>query len=148
MKPRGWKVQPGFKHNLEPAVFAFDYARRRAKSLGLKWRVRVKVGVCKYPGWWRGHAGGRRGIGQIWIAMNHKLNGPCIHVDRRYSAKNQPGHYLWGIPDTMCYLMAHECGHVIGYGGDKYGEMACNKFGEECVQAWRDRQYQHPTCLI
>lgn len=145
MKPRGWKVQPGFKHDLSPAVFAFDYAKSRAKKLGLRWRVRVKVGVCKYRGWWRGHASGRRGLGEIWIAMNHQID-PMEHVDNRFS--NQPRHYLWGVPDTMCYLMAHECGHIIGYDGDKAGEMACNNFGLECVKAWRDREHQSPACLI
>lgn len=147
MTVRGWKVQPRFKHDLSPAKFAFDFAKARAKRFGLKWKVRVLVGVCRYQGWWRGHAYGKRGRGSIWIAMNHKID-PMIHVDRRYAKRGQEGHYLWGVPDTMCYLMAHECGHVIGYGGDRDGEIACNRFANECVEAWRDQQHQSPACLI
>lgn len=144
-KPRGWKVQRGFRHDLEPAWFAYQYSKTFAKGLGLRFKARVRVGVCKYTGWWRGHAWGKRGRGHIWIAMNHKID-PHESIDKRFA--NQPGYWLFGIQDTMCFLMAHECGHVIGYGGDKAGEMACNSLGYRAVQAWRERECEHPACMI
>jgi len=144
--PRNWKVQPAVKHDLTPAVFAWEFVKARAKHFGLPWKVSVSLGNTEISGRWYGHAYGRGGRGKIKCWINHKL--PISErQDPRYK-KDQPWHLLWGNAETICYLFAHEFGHVLGYGGDKAGEMSCNNLGWEAVQAWRGRQYDHPACLI
>lgn len=143
--PRLWNVHSSVTHDMTSAVFAWGFAKAKARSLGLKWRVSVRLGSTAINGRWYGHAYGKRGRGRIRCWVNHNL--PIDeHIDHRY--KNQPPYLLWGASETICFLLAHEFGHVIGYGGDKAGEMACNKFGFSAVQAWRARQYNDPACLI
>lgn len=143
--PRKWHVKSTVTHDLQSAVFAWDYARARAKQFGLRWKVSVYLGHTSIEARWYGHAYGSRGNGSIHCWVNGNL--PIIeHADRRF--KNQPAFVLWGAEETIAFLIAHELGHVIGYGGGRAGEMACNKFGFEVVQAWRARQYADPACLI
>jgi len=143
-----WYVSPAVKHNLASAQFAYGFVRAFAKRLGLRWRVRVFIQSCKRSGCWYGHAYGRRGRGRIVCRVNHSL--PVMeHREWRYRDKEaQPSHILWGAPETICFLLAHELGHIVGYGGDKAGEMACNRLAREAVDAWREVQYEHPACLI
>ena len=50
--------------------------------------------------------------------------------------------------ESIIYLAAHEFGHLLGWPGDKAGETACCKFGYAAAEAWRERQYDDPACLI
>lgn len=142
---RGWRISRAVKHNLAPAYFAYEFAKAKAKSFGLPWRCKVKIESTARPGIWYGHAYGKKGIGRIFCRFNHAIQ-PSDHQDWRF--KNQPRYSMWGTEEVICFLFAHEFGHVIGWDGDKAGEMACNQFGYDCVIAYRARQYQSPAALI
>lgn len=146
---RNWRVSPSFKHSLLPAYFAYEVAKQHAKHNGLQWKVKVTIRHSARTGNWYGHAYGgnrrTRGRGQVVLCMNGTI-APQVHHDHRY--KDQPGYYLYGAQEVLCFLAGHEFSHILGYDGTKVGEMAANKFGFECVLKFREREYQTPECLI
>lgn len=145
--PRGWKIEKSVHHSPEPALFAWEFAKKRARSLGLKWKCRVRWGYTSYPGRWYGHACGKRGCGHVRLWINSQIPHQQM-FDRRFKRLGQFEFMLQGTTETIVFLFAHEFGHIIGYGGDRAGEFACNNFGYDCVLAWRARECEHPACNI
>lgn len=141
-----WNISKNVKHNLAPAEFAYEYAKSFAKKMGLPWKVRVKVTNMTSDG--RGYCGracGDKGNGRILVRLADKLPN---HVHRYNAFADMPSRYLSGQSESIVYIFAHEFGHIIGYGSGKAAEIACCKFGYAAVDAWRERQYNDPACLI
>lgn len=136
-----------------PFQFAEGFAKAKLHSLGYnRWDTKVKVSRRTYASaGWRGYDGRARrtskvrGLGRVFIFLADNLP-PHEHVYPRF--KDMPIFTLWNKTESLIYIAAHEFGHIVGWPGGKDGEIACCKFGYAAVQAWRDRQYEHPACLI
>ncbi len=145
---KGWRISPNVHHSMDAAHFAYAMARQFARRMGLPWRVRVRVMHTSRPGSWSGLAYGSKGKGRVLLRLNCNLGFSENREWRYKDALAQPAYPLYGAEEVLCFIAGHEFGHVIGYDGGKAGEEACNRFGYECVQAWRDRQHDAPACLI
>lgn len=142
------KISKNVSRNVESEIqFAFEFAARRAKRLGKNIsKTTIEVtrgasGAC-FRGYW-GRAFQRQG--RILMRFADKLP-PHRHEYARF--QNMPTFEMAGGSESVVYLAAHELGHILGWGGDKIGEIACCKFGYEAVMEWRDQQYNSPACLI
>lgn len=125
--------------------FAFEFAKAKAKSLGKQFNPAIQVTSCTDRG--RGYRGRAflYGRSRVLLRLAKELP-PHRHRYARYS--DMPCFDLAGGSESVVYLAAHEFGHIIGWPGDKAGETACCKFGYSAVEAWRERQYEHPACMI
>lgn len=144
------KVSNTVKHNpREPFQFAADFAARRLRELGYPWlNVTVNCKWTRLKG--RGYSGNalmtrRRGHGRITIRLGDELP-PHEHRYARF--KDMPSFTIWNKIESMVYIAAHEFGHIMGWPGGKDGEISCCKFGYAAVQAYRERQYESPACII
>lgn len=141
------KVSKAVKREVTvPVRFAYEFAQRRAQSLG-KSIAKAQVRVLPYRlDSVRGYRG-RAGMSSKRVLLRFSQNLPGhLHTYARY--KNMPTFWLGGGDESVVYVAAHEFGHLIGWPGDKAGEAACCRFGYSAVQAWRDRELESPACLI
>jgi hypothetical protein len=135
-------------------VFAESMAKRQLRSWGFSnWRVKVRVTSANWDPMWQGRGySGRawrwsRGRGRVLIRISPKhIDTAHVHVYPKF--QNMPAFTIWNRFESMVYIAAHEFGHIMGYDGTKDGEAACCRFGYAAVEAWRDRQCDHPACLI
>ena len=143
------KISKAVSRDVRPAIeFAFKFAQAKAKSLGKNIaKAQAVVTSCNsdgncFRGYW-----GRAWPGQMRVLLRI---GPLLppHQHRYAKFQNMPCFDMAGGDESVVYLAAHEFGHLIGWAGDKAGEISCCKFGYAAVEAWRDRQYQCPACLI
>lgn len=127
--------------------FAERFARMRLRRWGYKnpWSVTMKLGLSDCGRGYSGRAWGRRGTGVAKVKLANRIE-PHVHVYPRF--QNMPTFTLWNRAEAVVYIVAHELGHIIAPWRNKDGERACCLFGYEAVQAFRDRQYDHPACLI
>lgn len=130
-----------------PVRFAFNFAAKRAKQLGKKFNPHVNVTSCNadgrcFRGYW-GRAFTHRN--EVLLRFGSRLPA---HEHRYARYQDMPTFELAGGCESIVYLAAHEFGHILGWPGDKCGEIACCKFGYAAVVAWREQQYEHPACLI
>lgn len=129
---------------IAPIAFAFQFAQARAKSLGKRFNPSIQVTACRL--WDRGYRGrASRGRNRVLLRFARRLPAHT-HKYARYA--NMPCFDLAGGSESVVYLAAHEFGHIIGYPGDKTGEIAACKFGYAAVEAYREQQYLSPACLI
>lgn len=137
-----------------PAIrFAESFARNRLRYWGYKQKWNITVSVKRYRNPWgiRGYAGSAyspckgSGVVRLRLAVAQQML-PHEHEYARF--KNMPAFTLWNRIESTVYIAAHEFAHIIGFDGDKQGEIGACKFGYEAVIAWRDRQYDHPACII
>jgi len=143
------KISNNIGRNIRPAVeFAFKFAQAKARSLGKSIAsVKVEATSCNADGFsFRGYWGRawRRDM-RVLLRIADVLPP---HQHRYAKFQDMPTFEIGGGDESIVYLAAHEFGHLIGWSGDKAGEIACCKFGYAAVEAWRDRQYEHPACLI
>ena len=131
------------KVNPRLVEFAFEFAKARAKKLGVKFHPKVCITKSehRYSGWCRFE----KQIVTLRFNLARIVNG----LDARYPRfQNMPSYYCNGSEEVIIHLAAHEFGHCLGWDGSKTGERGCELFAAECVTAWRDLQYADPACLI
>ncbi len=133
-------------HEVRSAIqFAYDFAQADAKARG-KSIAGAKVKVTSMT------TDGRGYCGRAWIKSRKVLLrfAPKLppHVHRYAKFNEMPCFELSGGIESMIYVAAHEFKHLQGVKGDKVGEKICCKFGYAAVEAWRNRQYESPACLI
>lgn len=139
------KVSRNVKHSMEPVRFAYGFAQARARSWGKKLNG-VGVRVTSMTQYDRGYSGRAFLRSERILVRLAPVLAP--HEHRYPKFQDMPTFRMWGQHESIVYIAAHEFGHIIGYGSGKAAEIACCKFGYEAVQAWRDRQYEHPACII
>lgn len=137
---------PKVKHDLSPIKFAYGFIQTKAKRWGKSPLNGVTVHVTNT------NCGGRNYCGRAFRTRDEVL----IRVGQQLPAhlhvyplfKGMPQFWLWGGAESIVYIAAHELGHLIRSGHGRVEEIACCKLGYEAVEAWRNRQYEHPDCLI
>lgn len=141
---RGWKISKNVKHDMAPAWFAYEFAKAQAKAWGLPWKCSAIV--TSLAQWDRGY-GGRAWPWRkkILVRLAPKLN-PHVHIYPKFA--DMPAKYLAGGAESIVYIFAHEFRHILGGGSGKAAEIAACNFGYAAVEAWREQQYNCPTCLI
>lgn len=84
--------------------------------------------------------------GGIVILRFNSVLPPVWHYYAGNRARQlEVGFPLWGGEETALYTVAHELCHAL-YG--LRNEVTCDQFAYQVVQAWRDRQFENPACLI
>jgi hypothetical protein len=151
------QISKNVVHSCEPSIkFAYQFTQAACRRMGKKpiskTTVQVRAGRS-YPASWTERGQSPRGYwGRAYKGRNLVILHLCpslpphVHEYARY--KNMPNFVINGGSESIVYLAAHEFGHILGWPGDKAGEIACCKFGYEAVMAWRERQYSCPTALI
>lgn len=74
--------------------------------------------------------------------------GYGFHAERYQRYADSPLCWCDGTVETYVHLVAHELGHAIcGFDGLKVGEFQCERFAEQCLDAWRNST-QDPAAMI